>query len=747
MESSGRVPDPGANPFVPVALGSMYDPAGTTILTPAIEEAARAVSTYLAGRDTQGGRVLAVTGEHGMGKTYLAQHVLSRARETAGRPVRTMYLLARNQTFVELYQDFAEQLLKHSGSEVLDLVRKVYARIVADSLRGSELTERLAADLDRGVLDPVAVVKRYGLAQSEFLQALQGLLEKVTSQTEFSTALTLLLRPEFEASVREWLLGHAPDPLLRERGVEQTIDTEPLALQAMGVFTLLYGQAGIPFLLVIDEIEQILLRRDRPGADVLTSFQQFLEIFGRAGGFLLLAGVPESVESLKAGVRQRIGEPVRMQPFTAADASAIITRNRPGVQGAAALAPFTQTTIEYLVALVGGVARTVVKMGHRLHQTAVAKGVDVTPAMVREAVRGEYDVNVTTIVHREIESVLSASGWPYTIDRRVGQPGVAVDYYAEVREDAHCAVLITDFVLSEDVAGRIEERAAILRREPGDVEVILVVTGLLSAEFTAGLTAAVGSRPLPVELSEFGDDFSAAFKSAVDRLLPARPAGAEAGPWPSDFDRLVRQQSNIYRLLGQTSTRVEGFRANSDRQFATILELLRSLHAAPPQTPVAGAPLPEDIEAMFADADAALFRLAEVDALFAEAMRVDDRPPTAGLRMDRLDSAEVLHAAGAGFLLMRWLVAFRGAVATWYEQALSQEPDDQRWERLELACRRFDAACEALPGLAVDRLVDLTEPVAVTRPGRRRRTVPETLEGLGDRVRVALRRRFDRPAG
>jgi Cdc6-like AAA superfamily ATPase len=747
MGSTGREPDPGANPFAPVALGSMYDPAGDTIPTPAIEEAIRSVSAYLAVRDARGGRILAVTGDHGMGKTYLAQHVLNQARETAGRPIRTVYLLARNQTFVELYEDFAEQLLKPSSTEVLDVVRKIYAGIVADSLRGSELTERLAGDLDRGALDPIAVVERYGLPQSDFLESLQRRLERVTSQPEFSIALTLLLRPEFEASVREWLLGNAPDPLLRERGVRQTVDTEPLALQAMGVFTLLYGHAGIPFLLAIDEIEQILLRRDRPGADVLGSFQQFLEIFVRAGGFLLLAGVPESVESLKRSVRQRLGEPVRMRPFTAEDAGAIITRSRPGLEGAAALAPFTPTTIEYLVALVGGVARTVVKMGHRLYETAVAKEVLVTPAMVREAVRGEFDVNVTAIVHREIESVLSASGWPYTIDRRIGQPSVPVDYWTEVHEDAHCAVLITDFVLSQENADRLKERVETLRQERGDVEVIVVVVGLLSAEFAADLTQAIGSRPLRVELSDFGDEFTAAFKSAVDRLLPTRPAGVDAVTGPAELDRVVRQQTNIYRLLGQTFTRMEGFRSNSDRQFGAIVELVRSLQSSPAPAARAESPMPDDVAAMFADGEAALYRLSEVDTLFRETLRVDGPPASTPTRLDRLDSPEVLRGAGAGYLLERLLAAFRSAVGSWYEQAISQEPDGGLWDRLELACQRFDTMCEAVPGLAVDRLADLTEPAAVTRPGRRRRSVPEALEGLGNRVRLALRSRFDGAVG
>ncbi len=749
-ESTGRGPDLGDNPFVPVALGSMYDPAGFTIPTPAVEAATRSVTGYLATRGPRAGRILAVTGEHGMGKTYLARHVLNEADQTAtsDRPVRTMYLLARNRTFVELYEDFAAQLLKPSASEVLGLVRKVYAGIVADSLRDSEVTERLAAGLDRGELDPITVVERYGLAQSGFLQSLQRQLVEVTSQADFSIALTLLLRPEFEASVREWLLGDEPDPVLRERGVEKTIDTEPMALQAMGVFTLLYGHAGISFVLVIDEIEHILLRPDRPGADVLGSFQQLLEIFVRAGGFLLLAGLPESVESLESGVRQRIGEPVRMRPFTAADTGAIIARNRSGLEGAAALAPFTPTTVEYLVALVGGVARTVVKMGHRLFQTATAQGIEVNAAMVREAVKGEYDVNITGVVRREIETVLSASGWPYLIDQRIGQPGISVDYWTEVREDAHCAVLITDFVLSEENAARIRERAETLHREPGEVQIILVVTGLLSAEFAESLTSAVGSRPLRVELSDFGDEFSSRFKTAVDRLLPPRRAGTDSVAWPAELDRVVRQQSSIYRLLGQTSSRMEGFRANSDRQFAAILELLRALQSSPaPATTPPGAPLPDDIAAMFAEADAAMYRLVEVDTLFQEAMRADGSPAATRLRVDRLNSERVLAAAGTSHLLDRLLAAFRRAVSSWYEQAISGELDDQLWERLTLACQRFDIIAETLPGLSVDNLDAITEPVATERRGRRQRTVPEIVEGLGDRVRVALGRRFERRIG
>jgi hypothetical protein len=104
----------------------------------------------------------------------------------------------------------------------------------------------------------------------------------------------------------------------------------------------------------------------------------------------------------------------------------------------------------------------------------------------------------------------------------------------------------------------------------------------------------------------------------------------------------------------------------------------------------------------------------------------------------------VLTAAGTGFLLDRLLIAFHQSVASWYEQAMTQRPDSQLWERLDLVCRRFDSMSETLPGQTVDHLVQLTEPVTSRRADRRRRTVPEALEGLGSRVRVSLGGRFDR---
>ncbi|WP_229069025.1 ATP-binding protein [Actinoplanes sp. DH11] len=725
------------NPFAQAALGAMYDPNAVTITTPAIERALAAVADYLSAPNRSGtGRVLAVTGEHGMGKTHLAKHVIHRAEHSGSAPVRTLYLIAGNRTFVELYKDLVDVLLKQSGSEVPDLVRRIYAGIVAGLLRQSRLGERVADDLDAGLRDPVRVVDDHGLVESDLLDSLENRLRAVTSNRDFSLVLTLMLRPEFESSAREWLLGHPPDSLLRERGLSRTIDSEGMALEAMGVFALLYHHAGVPLLLAIDEIEKILLRPDRPGDEVIGALQQFLEKIAAAGGFLMLVGLPEAIEGLPRPVRDRIGEPIRMAPFTGTDVTAFIADSNPGRQGPAALRPFTPATIDYLVDLVGGIARPIIKIGNRLLRKAADKGVDVTAAMVREALREEYDIDVPRAAHREIENNLSAAAWPYELNHRVGRPGITVDYWVTVAEGAYCAVVITESVLDAAEAEALRGRIEVIRAEPYAVEVILVAVGILPPEWAEQLAAAMNSRPVRFDSRSFGEDFENALRTAVNRLGPPETAAEPGRPAPAAaLGRLARQQSNMFRLLGQTTTGLDGFRASSDRQFAKILSLLQEL-APPAATPEPLPPaLPDDVTELFGRAEAALQRIPQVRTLFDAALRIEDRPAELPFRLDLLRSRTIHRAAGVGFVLQEWLAAFHRSVTQWYAAAVEGAPAAYDWDLLANVCQIFDAVCDELPVLAVDDLADLLGPV----PDSSAPAVVDALDRLGSRVQGQMR--------
>ncbi|MDI6104015.1 hypothetical protein QLQ12_36040 [Actinoplanes sp. NEAU-A12] len=737
MSDIGHLPEgiAAANPFMSVALGSHYDPEGVTIPTKAIQDASTTVGEYLTLPGPGQGHVLAVIGDHGMGKTYLARHVLSLVKRQPDLQIRTMYLVARDQTFVELYQDFAEELLVQSPREIPNLVRRIYARIVADSLRESELTARLATELDSGNLDPVDVVERYGLRESRYHRELQQRLEAVTDNPEFGVAFALLLRPAFEPSVREWLRGHTPDPLLRERGIQQTLDTETRALEAMGVFTLLYSHAGFKFLLVVDELEQILRRRDRPDTAVLSAFQQLLEVFVQAGGFLMLAGVPEAISSLTPAVRGRIGQPIVMKPFTGDDVATFFKTARPGLSEPDALAPFTPATAAYLAELVGGNPRAVVMLGYKLVQAA--RGVDVTPAMVREAVREHFNFDVLRSVNREVASTVSASGWPYEVGLRVGQPSVLVDYWISIGDEgAHCAVLIADSILGDEDARRLRDAAATISAEPGPTEVILVVSGVLPPRWVPELAQAFGRNPLAYDRTSFGDDFQIAFKAAVDRLGPLGRIGAED---TVSHSRIARQQANMYRLLGQTANRLEGLRAQSDRQWATVSQVLADLAAtAPARLPDVTAVLPAEVEALFTRADEALHLTVDTESVIRRAFGLGTDASQFPSTANQLGQTVIQRAAGTGWLLRTMLSAFREAVGQWYAEALNREPTSEQWESLDGHCETFALLYEQLPVLSVEALRDFTGPVERQPP-----TVSDAMGALGSRVRRKLRSQFE----
>jgi Cdc6-like AAA superfamily ATPase len=732
------------DPFAQAPVGSGYDPNAYTITTPAVRRALAAVSEYLSAPNGSGaGKILAVTGEYGTGKTHLARHVIHRVETAGDARVRTLYLVARDRerTFLGLYKHLAEILVKQSGSEIFDLVRRIYAGVVAGLLRESPIGVRLADDLDRGLLDPVRVVADRGLEESELLDRLQVQLQNATSDRNFSLALTLLVRPDFESSAREWLLGYPPDSLLRERGLTWAIDTEGAALEAMGVLALLYHRAGVPLVLVIDEIEYILQRPDPPGDEVLAAFQEFLEKITAAGAFLMLVGLPESIDDLPPPVRGRIGEPIRMTRFSRDDVIAFMAGSNPGLPQPEALRPFTPSTIEYLVELVGGVARTIIKIGKRLTRKVRGTGATVTEAMVREALREEYDIDVPSKVHWEIEVILGAGAWPYTLNHQVGRPSVTVDYWVTVGEGAYCAVLITESVLDEREADALLRRIETIREEPYAVQVVPVIVGFLPQGRAEQIATAIEGRPVTFEARSFGDEFDSAFRTAVERVGGPDSAAEPGQPVSSAVvRRLARQQSNTFRLLGQTSTSLDGFRVSSDRQFATIVRMLQDLATTQPAATAAPQPpavLPDGVEELFGRADAALYPVAQVQELFDAALRPHVPPPDLPIRLDRLRSQAVQSAAGAGFLLHQWLNAFRRSVASWYTTAVQSERESYDWESLRAVCGRFDAVYEEMPTFDVDELSGLTG--RAPAPPARGPAVADAVYRLGSKVQARMR--------
>ncbi len=167
------------------------------------------------------------------------------------------YLDAPSDNFLDLYKErFLPKLPK---KEVVRRVEDCYSDLLATEMEGSNVTKRIGEALRSKQIRLQEVIENIGLMESVFTRRLGVRLKEITEKEDFATALLLLLRPEFEDAVWEWLAGNEPDAVLKERGISRTIDNDAAALEAIGVKSFLFGYLGHSFILVIDEMEKVLV--------------------------------------------------------------------------------------------------------------------------------------------------------------------------------------------------------------------------------------------------------------------------------------------------------------------------------------------------------------------------------------------------------------------------------------------------------------------------------------------------------
>ncbi|MFE2757904.1 hypothetical protein ACFXGA_38470 [Actinosynnema sp. NPDC059335] len=755
MSVGSDLPPPRKNPFSPMAVARITDfdadpdAVDVAITTDATRQALAHLTSYLDAPPARGGRdrsgtVVAVLGDYGTGKTHLAVRLVRHAREVLADPTHALYLDATAESFIELYRRFMQKLGREG---VRAQVSEYYADIVADSLQSSGLTSDMLEWLGSRQLEPQEVVERLGLMESALLRKVQDTLREVTNNKNFGTALTLLLRPGFEHSVWSWLLGGAPDQVLVERGIATPIDTEVAALEAMGVFALLFGGRQRRFVLAIDELDKIFSADSRPQARTMAAFQTLLQVFAKAGACLVLCGLPDFKSVLPPSVRQRIPFTVVMSGLSRREVREFITLAQEQVFGTPQLAPFTVDTARYLRDLARGNARNVIRLCHRVFRMAddasrtPGHGFAVTEDMVRQAARELFGSLSSDDIDGVVRRLLDAGGLDYLHRHLLG---VAEDSLADFwvtfpEHRAGCAVLITGSLLDNADVGAVVRRISAVREAEPDAELILLVNGVLADGVAIQLRELLGGEPLVYVDRTFADDFKALMGATSRRL------GGDTDPMSAlrlRMDQLARQQSGIYGFIEHLAEHMDGVRASSDRQLGAIQRQLEAMAGGTPgraAEPAAGR-LPGEVERLFRDAVDALDDLTQVDVMFQEAF--DHAPTTTQEAVHRrLRTPEFTQAAAQAVFLRQAVRAFRAAVSQWYQSA----EDDDAEDRLDDLCGIYDGIVEFLPLFLLEPLFTLPPwsaraggLVAEVGQGSRRARVHEALSNLSPRVRRAV---------
>ncbi|MEU4768342.1 hypothetical protein AB0H12_34335 [Actinosynnema sp. NPDC023794] len=755
MSDRSDLPPSRKNPFSPMAVARITDfdadpdSVDVAITTDATRQALAHLTSYLDAPPARGGRdrtgtVVAVLGDYGTGKTHLAVRLVRHARQVLADPTHALYLDATAESFIELYRRFMQKLGREG---VRAQVSEYYADIVADSLQSSGLTSDMLEWLGSRQLEPQEVVERLGLMESALLRKVQDTLREVTNNKDFGTALTLLLRPGFEHSVWSWLLGGAPDQVLVERGIDTPIDSEVAALEAMGVFALLFGGRQRRFVLAVDELDKIFSADSRPQARTMAAFQTLLQVFAKAGACLVLCGLPDFKSVLPQAVRQRIPYTVVMSGLSQGEVREFVELAQEQAFGTRQLAPFTVDTTRYLRDLARGNARNVIRLCHRVFRMADdlsrAPGHEfaVTEDMVRQAARDLFGSLSSDDIDGVVRRLLDANGLDYLHRHLLGTAEDSLaDFWVTFPEHTTgCAVLITRSLLENADLGVVRRRISAVREAEPDAELILLVNGVVADGVAIQLRELLGREPLVYVDRTFADDFKA-LVSATGR----RPAG-DADPLSAlrwRMDQLAKQQSSIYGFIEHLAEHMDGVRASSDRQLGAIQRQLGALAGGTPGRAAEAAPgrLPGEVERLFRDAADALEDLTQVDVMFEEAF---DHAPTATQEAvhRRLRTPEFTQAAAQAEFMRKAVQAFRAAVSQWYQSAEDADAQD----RLEELCGIYDGIVEFLPLFLLDPLFKLPPwsaraggLVAEVGQGSRRARVHEALRNLSPRVRRAV---------
>lgn len=774
------------NPFRPVAVARVSESASdmVSIPTPSIRDATSYLDAYLldSSDSSPDGNVIALTGDYGMGKTHLAVMLLDHARgegeviegHDGFDDVRAVYLDATTATttdltksaFLMLYLRFVESLPR---AEVRSRVREYYADIAAGRLSDVDpVCDVEFADSARNLLveqstDTRDATSMLGLSESSLLQELRQKLKNVTENSDFSIVLPLLIRPGFEDAAWKWLNGGKPHPLLVERGVESMIDNATTALEALGVFALLYGHQNRRFIVIIDELDKLLPTSDsssdaEANAVIISAVSKLLVVFLKARVLLVLAGLEEPFKLIGESTRQRISF-IRMSDFDEEITCRFIEKCQEKEFGEARLSPFTPDSVKRIVELTYGNPRKITTYCHRLYRMAMLEDggqAEITTQMVNEVAGVGMRGHIDAVIRRMLETEL----WEPRRDYFVGtSPQSRVDFWVPVGVGSiGCALLLTDAVVNDDNVDDLIKRVEAVRAGAPDCETLLIVNEGLTPQYAPVLAAVFGRDPLVYHPRTFADNFLATVKAMIRRLEMVTGEDTLVSV-QERIERMSQQQSRTRDLLEQLATSLRELRSSSDQGFGGVRrelddlvravevvgEFQRSLPAGQESA------LPVHVNHLFENRLSALEKLGAATEVVGEAFRLaPDRRSSAeeaaGAVRSLVRAPNSAQALGAVALLRTIAEAFRRGIGEWFR---SCAPSDRRrlrpseQQKLDALCDMYDAAYEDLPLFALNGLAGLTGQRTASW-SERLNEIRRQFEYLGVDVRQAVLNSFPR---
>ncbi|WP_067792229.1 hypothetical protein [Actinomadura formosensis] len=519
------------NPFpkVPeVRLGG----TGVTVQveTGAVRAVRRLALDFLTSRADDGGdpgnsgRVAAILGEYGTGKSHLAWTLMDELVRIAG--TRPVVLVASGQprdTVLSIHR----RLLAPPGSGADGRIRPLdtaagvllfgtVERMVEDVYAGL----RHAAGAEPDVPPPAASDE---LPVDEMWRLHERLTEIAEGDEELATVVSLVWHRTAGTAAWQWLRGAASRSaedarLLADRGVHSPpVDSDGRALRVLRALARLCGWNGGRMVLVLDELHQIGSRGGDGPAEVAATLMELVGWAGETGALLAVCGLLDFWEALPQSVHERVK--TRIVPSGLTDPQIkeyIRAALHPDGAGGADLYPFGPEAVEELWRITEGHPRRTLTLCHHAYELTSGTRL-IGPRQVREASRSLCAPDNPDHVRGKLAGLCVELGYhvrrfPQS-SRSRWEPDLRV---GSRRGDGECAVVVSGPVLEDEELTELRTRASALmgnsRAHPRNV--VLVMAGPLAATFTGDAEESF-TRVLHWDGDTFRDDLAATLRSCI----------------------------------------------------------------------------------------------------------------------------------------------------------------------------------------------------------------------------------------
>ncbi|MBN0042719.1 hypothetical protein JS756_01055 [Streptomyces actuosus] len=685
------------------------------------------------------GRALALVGEFGLGKSHLAERATAALR--AHMPAPPVWVIAQPSLDMDAVFRYRLMSPRDDYDAFVDFEQAItdyYADVTAELLE-ADSTGRLGPARDeflRGLrerrLDPDKIARAFDVDEERIHRHLRQHLRGITDHRAFATALALLVNDLHQNEAMAWLSGDEPTAYLRERGVSAPIRGIQGVFDALSVFSLVYGQSGRPYALVLDELDKTTQWPALERALFSDAFEMLVQRYVNQGGLLVFCVRPELWGRLPLSLHERV-LPLWLDSWARPETQSLISRHihrgaEPPPPGDP-YAPFTEDAVDEIVLQSDGVPRQILQICAGAWERAAAAGgrpAEIGVEAVREALRTAHQKRPMAEVAHRLENVLARRQWWHHLAptglKDVPHPaGAGEPRWIQVTRKAWIALLAVPSVLTRaDVASAVSFASRV--RDvlgPDDSEILVIVNGHACRKRRNAIAEATGVVPLVFDNPHFERMLLDSVDSLITRLR-ANQRNTVLTEMRDRLDGLATQQNTMLGRLEFVQRAVEHPRLSAPLPAPAGAEQRVPLPVREPFRRVQ-----ETLDRLLEDGVGQRPRLGA--AATGEGQRLPLARRSAIARDDLEQMGALVHAR-------RLVEAFREAIAHWWEGGTGRVGRGS--DELFAICRSFEISVEVLPRIET---VEGTPPVALRPGGRGGGSVETLLADVADEVLRLLR--------